>query len=72
MRPGVATNFDPSLIEAIREYPAVAPFGKLREGAGGGGRAPCRLAPVTRAGRREIEGIAGGASRRCLTKVPPG
>ena len=48
MRLSVATNFDPLLIEAIREYPVVELFGKLREDAVGGGRAPYQLAPVTR------------------------
>lgn len=48
MRLSVATNFDPGLIDAIREYPVVELFGKLREDAVGGGRAPYQLAPVTR------------------------
>ncbi|MGE5664283.1 MAG: U32 family peptidase [Deltaproteobacteria bacterium] len=51
MRLSVATNFDPSLIEAVRQYPVVELFGKLREDAVGGGRAPYQLAPVT---RREV------------------
>ena len=48
MRLSVATNFDPLLIEAVRRYPVVELFGKLREDAVGGGRAPYQLAPVTR------------------------
>ncbi len=48
MRLSVATNFDPLLIEAVRGYPVVELFGKLREDAVGGGRAPYQLAPVTR------------------------
>jgi hypothetical protein len=46
----VATNFDPLLVEAVRGYPVVELFGKLREDAVGGGRAPYQLAPVTRKG----------------------
>jgi len=53
MRLSVATNFDPLLIEAIRRYPVVELFGKLREDAVGGGRAPYQLAPVTRNGLAE-------------------
>ncbi|HEY7528213.1 MAG TPA: U32 family peptidase, partial [Candidatus Deferrimicrobiaceae bacterium] len=52
MRLSLATNFDPRLIEEVRETPVVELFGKLREDAVGGGRAPYQLAPVT---RREIE-----------------
>ncbi|MGE5189231.1 MAG: U32 family peptidase [Gemmatimonadota bacterium] len=48
MRLSVATNFDPALVEAIRGYPVVEVFGKLREDAVGGGRAPYQLARVTR------------------------
>lgn len=48
MRLSVATNFDPLLLESIREFPVVELFGKLREDAVGGGRAPYQLAPVTR------------------------
>ena len=48
MRLSVATNFDPRLVEALREYPVAELFGKLREDAVGGGRAPYQLAPVTR------------------------
>lgn len=48
MRLSVATNFDPLLIEAIKGYPVVELFGKLREDAVGGGRAPYQLGPVTR------------------------
>ncbi len=44
----VATNFDPLLVESMRKYPVVELFGKLREDAVGGGRAPYQLAPVTR------------------------
>jgi collagenase-like PrtC family protease len=48
MRLSVATNFDPLLVEALRGYPVVELFGKLREDAVGGGRAPYQLAPVSR------------------------
>ncbi len=48
MRLSVATNFDPALVEAIKEYPVVELFGKLREDAVGGGRAPYQLARVSR------------------------
>lgn len=48
MRLSVATNFDPGLISALREYPVVELFGKLREDAVGGGRALYQLAPVSR------------------------
>ena len=48
MRLSVATNFEPALIDALREYPVVELFGKLREDAVGGGRAPYQLAPVSR------------------------
>jgi len=48
MRLSVATNFDPLLVESIRKYPVAELFGKLREDAVGGGRAPYQLAPVTR------------------------
>ena len=48
MRLSVATNFDPALVEVLRGYPVVELFGKLREDAVGGGRAPYQLAPVSR------------------------
>ena len=48
MRLSVATNFDPALVEAMREYPVVELFGKLREDAIGGGRATYQLAHVSR------------------------
>lgn len=48
MRLSVATNFDPQLIEALKGYPVVELFGKLREDAVGGGRAPYQLAQVSR------------------------
>jgi collagenase-like PrtC family protease len=48
MRLSVATNFDPLLVESIKEHPVVELFGKLREDAVGGGRAPYQLASVTR------------------------
>lgn len=48
MRLSVATNFDPALVEAMREFPVVELFGKLREDAVGGGRAPYQLARVSR------------------------
>jgi collagenase-like PrtC family protease len=44
----VATNFDPGLIGALRDYPVVELFGKLHEDAVGGGRASYQLAPVSR------------------------
>ncbi|GAB4362289.1 MAG: peptidase U32 family protein [Deltaproteobacteria bacterium] len=48
MRLSVAANFDPALIEEIRELPVVELFGKLREDAVGGGRASYQLARVSR------------------------
>jgi hypothetical protein len=48
MRLSVATNFDPALVEAMKEYPVVELFGKLREDAVGGGRSPYQLARVSR------------------------
>ncbi len=48
MRLSVATNFDPLLVEALRKYPVVELFGKLRRDAVGGGRAPYQLSPVSR------------------------
>jgi collagenase-like PrtC family protease len=48
MRLSVATNFDPLLVEALRSFPVVELFGKLREDAVGGGRAPYQLASVSR------------------------
>ena len=48
MRLSVATNFDPALVDALRGFPVVELFGKLREDAVGGGRAPYQLAPVSR------------------------
>lgn len=48
MRLSVATNFDPGLIDAMREHPVVELFGKLREDAVGGGRAAYQLARVSR------------------------
>jgi collagenase-like PrtC family protease len=48
MRFSVATNFDPALVEAMKGYPVVELFGKLREDAVGGGRAPYQLARVSR------------------------
>jgi len=48
MRFSVATNFDPALVDALRGYPVVELFGKLREDAVGGGRAPYQLAHVSR------------------------
>lgn len=48
MRLSVATNFDPALVEAMKEYPVVELFGKLREDAVGGGRAPYQLARISR------------------------
>ena len=48
MRLNIATNFDPRLIDAVKDYPVVELFGKLREDAIGGDRAPYQLAPVAR------------------------
>ena len=48
MRLSVATNYDPALVEALREYPVTELYGKLRQDAVGGGRAPYQLAPVSR------------------------
>ena len=48
MRLSVATNFDPELVESLKNYPVVELYGKLREDAVAGGRAPFQLAPVTR------------------------
>ena len=48
MKLSVATNFDPGLVESLEGYPVEDLFGKLREDAVGGGRAPYQLAPVTR------------------------
>jgi len=48
MRLSVATNFQPSLISALKDYPVVELFGKLREDVVGGGRAPYQLARVSR------------------------
>lgn len=48
MRLSVAANFDPALIEKIRNEPVGELFGKLREDAVGGGRASYQLARVSR------------------------
>src|SRR5512134_483369 len=48
MKLSVATNFDPRLVDSLKGFPVVELFGKLREDAVGGGRAPYQLAPVTR------------------------
>jgi len=48
VRLSVATNFDPALVGALKEYPVAELFGKLREDAVGGGRAPYQLARVSR------------------------
>ena len=48
MRLSVAANFDPALVEAMRGFPVVELFGKLREDAVGGGRAPYQLARISR------------------------
>ena len=56
MRLSVATNFDPALVEAVGKYPVTELFGKLREDAVGGGRAPYQLARVSR--RRLAEHVA--------------
>ncbi len=57
MRLSVATNFESELIESIRGFPVLELYGKLREDAVGGGRAPYQLAPVTR--RRLADHVAG-------------
>lgn len=48
MKLSVATNFESALIEAIRGYPVAELYGKLRQDAIGGGRAPYQLAHVSR------------------------
>ena len=48
MRLSVATNFDPELIPALKPYPVVELFGKLREDVVGGGRASLQLGKVSR------------------------
>lgn len=48
MRLSVATNFQDDLVEGLAGYPVVELYGKLREDAAGGGRAPHQLAPVSR------------------------
>ncbi|MEW6744843.1 MAG: U32 family peptidase [Planctomycetota bacterium] len=55
MRLSVATNFEPELVEALRSYPVVELYGKLRLDAVGGGRAPYQLAPVSK--RRLLEHV---------------
>ncbi len=49
MRLSIAANFDPGLIEGVKDYPVTELFGKLREDVIGGGRAPYQLARVSRA-----------------------
>jgi len=46
MRLSVATNFDPALVEALKQYPVVELYGKLRQDEAGGGRAPYQLRPI--------------------------
>ncbi len=48
MRLSVATNFDPALVLGLRDYPVVELFGKLRQDAVGGGRAPYQLSKISR------------------------
>lgn len=48
MRLSVATNFESALIAGIRNYPVLELYGKLRQDAIGGGRAPYQLAHVSR------------------------
>lgn len=48
MRLSVATNFDPLLIEELKAFPVFELFGKLREDATGGGRAPYQLSPISK------------------------
>ncbi|NOX53576.1 MAG: peptidase U32 [Planctomycetes bacterium] len=56
MRLSVATNFESTLIEGIKDYPVVELYGKLRRDVVGGGRAPYQLAPISR--RRLKEHVA--------------
>ncbi|MDO8349350.1 MAG: U32 family peptidase [Planctomycetota bacterium] len=48
MRLSVATNFDPLLVEGAKGMPVVEFYGKLRQDAVGGGRAPYQIAPISR------------------------
>lgn len=48
MRLSVATNFEAGLIEGLKGYPVLEMYGKLRQDAIGGGRAPYQLAAITR------------------------
>ncbi|PNU21273.1 peptidase U32 [Geothermobacter hydrogeniphilus] len=61
MRLSVATNFDPQLIESLKDYPVVELFGKLREDVVGGGRAPYQLGKVSRRQLAEHVAQARGA-----------
>ena len=60
MRLSVATNFQSTLIDALQDYPVVELYGKLRQDAVGGGRAPYQLAPV---GRRQLAHHVSAARR---------
>ncbi len=48
MKLSVATNFQPELVEGLAGYPVLELYGKLREDAAGGGRAPYQLAPISK------------------------
>lgn len=61
MRLSVATNFDPRLVEELKNYPVTELFGKLREDVVGGGRASYQLGRVSR--RQVAEHVA--HARRC-------
>ncbi len=50
MKLSVATNFQPDLVEGLAGLPVLELYGKLRQDAVGGGRAPYQLAPISRAG----------------------
>lgn len=48
MRLSIATNFESDLIDGLKDYPVLELYGKLRQDAIGGGRAPYQLAAITR------------------------
>lgn len=61
MRLSVATNFQPELVDGLAGKPVLELYGKLRQDAVGGGRAPYQLAPVSRA--QVAEHVRHAASR---------
>ena len=61
MKLSVATNFEDDLVEGLAGYPVAELYGKLRQDAAGGGRAPHQLAPVSR--RRVAEHVRLAASK---------